>query len=268
LLSLKAAIIALVCLGFGLSLANAQQTGLLLSQGGEFAFVAFGMAERLGILSPSLCKLLLTTVAISMATTPALSEFSAWIADQIEERMGFSHYVGQDSESQEIRKREQFVVVCGYGRIGRLVCDLLDRKFIPYVAFEINPQKAMEARNRGLPVFYGDVTRPEVLKSFNVGNARAVICTLSDIKGTNKAVVSLRREFPDLPLFVRAKDSKHQKRLQSTMDVVAMVPVLPEDSIMVSLPFGGAVLRSLGLSAEEVNVILEDTRKKFILEKG
>lgn len=52
----------------------------------------------------------------------------------------------------------------------------------------------------GLPVFYGDVYRPEVLNAFNVGKARAVICTLSDIKGTNKAVVNLRREFPDLPV--------------------------------------------------------------------
>ncbi|CAM9157281.1 unnamed protein product [Discosporangium mesarthrocarpum] len=268
LLALKAATIALICLGFGLSLANAQQTGLLLSQGGEFAFVAFGMAERLGILEPALCKVLLTTVAITMATTPMLSSFSAWVADQIEERMGFSHYVGTDKESGEIRKREEFVVVCGYGRIGRLVCDLLDRKFISYVAFDNNPQRAMEARNRGLPVFYGDVARPEVLNTFNVGKAKAVICTLSEVKGTNKAVVNLRREFPDLAIFARAKDAKHQKRLSSIMNVVSMVPMLPEDSIMVSLPFGGAVLRSLGLSPEEVNILLEDTRKKFIKEKG
>lgn len=47
-----------------------------------------------------------------------------------------------------------------------------------------------------------------------------------------------------------------------------MVPTLPEDSIIVSLPFGGAVLRSLGLTADEVNILLEDTRKKFVMEKG
>ena len=69
-------------------------------------------------------------------------------------------------------------------------------------------------------------------------------------------------------IFARAKDSKHQKRLSSIMDVVAMVPTLPEDSIIVSLPFGGAVLRSLGCTADEVNALLEDTRKKFVMEKG
>lgn len=52
----------------------------------------------------------------------------------------------------------------------------------------------------GLPVFYGDVMRPEVLNAFNVGKAKAVICTLSEVKGTTTAVVNLRREFPDLPV--------------------------------------------------------------------
>lgn len=65
--------------------------------------------------------------------------------------------------------------------------------FPPFVSFS------------GLPVFYGDVYRPEVLNAFNVGKAKAVICTLSDIKGTNKAVVNLRRAFPDLPVRVHAK---------------------------------------------------------------
>lgn len=63
--------------------------------------------------------------------------------------------------------------------------------------------------HRGLPVFYGDVTRPEVLNAFNVGKAKAVICTLAEVKGTNTAVVNLRREFPDLP--VRARKKEHRR---------------------------------------------------------
>ena len=63
--------------------------------------------------------------------------------------------------------------------------------------------------SRGLPVFYGDVFRPEVLNAFNVGKAKAVICTLSDAKGTNKAVANLRREFPNLPV---KKETKKKKK--------------------------------------------------------
>lgn len=55
---------------------------------------------------------------------------------------------------------DKFVFVCGYGRVGKMVCDMLDRLFIPYLAVDKSPKKAVEARNRGLPVFYGEhVTR-------------------------------------------------------------------------------------------------------------
>jgi voltage-gated potassium channel Kch len=54
----------------------------------------------------------------------------------------------------------------------KVVCEVLDRKFIRYIVFEVNPSKVIDARNRGLPVFFGDVSRPEVLQNFNVGNAK------------------------------------------------------------------------------------------------
>lgn len=80
-------------------------------QGGEFAFVAFGMAERLGILEPQLCKLLLTTVAISMAATPALSTFSAWVADQVRQSRasGSPRGVGITDTATRPRRRHRWL---------------------------------------------------------------------------------------------------------------------------------------------------------------
>jgi monovalent cation:H+ antiporter-2, CPA2 family len=146
LLALKTAILTSLCLAFGVSLSNAQHVGLLLSQGGEFAFVAFGMAKALGILAPAQAKLLLTTVALSMAVTPLLDEAGNLISERIENKYGFSHYVGADAEGKAMKETQSdFVVVCGYGRIGKMVCDLLDKKFINYVAFDINPAKVRRA---------------------------------------------------------------------------------------------------------------------------
>lgn len=88
--------------------------------------------------------------------------------------------------------------------------------------------------------------------AFNVGKAKAAIITISDQAETNRSVISLRRLYPDLKIFARAKDANHQRRLQNTLDVAAMVPILPEDNILLTLPFGGAVLKSLGAPAEEV----------------
>jgi len=260
----KASIITALALAFKLSISQALQAGVVLAQGGEFAFVAFGLAQRLGILSGQESKLLLTTTAISMAATPLLTELGAKVASKIESRAGYSHYVGQDTDSQELVKGDQgeLVVVCGYGRIGRVVCEVLDRKFIRYIVFEVNPQKAIEARNRDLPVFFGDVSRPEVLKNFDIGAAKMVITTISDIHTANTVVVALKRMYPKVPILARAVDENHQKRLESTLDVMAVVPVLPEDALLMNLPFGGAVLKGLGYPKQEVEGILMEIRKK------
>ena len=268
ILLIKTAVLTLLSLAFGLSLSTAQQTGLILSQGGEFAFVAFGLARNLGILDPATTKILLTSVALTMALTPALSQIGGRISKKLEEESDFTHYLGQDRDANEIKESDDFVVVIGYGTVGKVVCDLLDQKFYRYVGLEVNPNKAIEARNRGLPVFFGDIGRSEVAEAFNVGKAKAVIVTISDKNEANRAVISLRRNFPNMKIFSRAKDADHAERLQRTLDIIAMVPIVPEDNIILTLPFGGAVLRSLGAAQEEVNAILEGKRKELLSGRG
>ena len=265
---IKTFVLTALSRAYGLSMSNSLQTGLLLSQGGEFAFVAFGLARSLGILDPAMTKLLLTSVALTMALTPTLATLGGTLAKRLEENSDFTHYLGQDSDANEIKESNDFAVVVGYGKVGRLVCELLDKKVIKYVGLEMNPNRAIEARNKGLPVFYGDIGRPEVAEAFGVEKASAVILTISDKAEINRAVISLRRAFPDKKIFARAVDADHAERLQRTLDVIAMVPVVPEDSILISLPFGGAVLRSLGAEKEEVNAILEQTRKEILSTKG
>ena len=72
-----------------------------------------------------------------------------------------------------------------------MVCDMLDTKFIRYAAIDNSAEKAIKARNKGLPTFFGDINRPEVMKSFDVGNAMAVVITIDDMTATNKAVISI-----------------------------------------------------------------------------
>jgi len=268
IIGIKSAITTVLSMAFGLSLANAQQTGLITSQGGEFAFVAFGLAKSLGILDPTMTKVMLTSVSLTMALTPLLASLSGKIANKMEESSDFTHYLSEDPEAIEIKESNDFVVVAGYGIVGKVVCDLLAEKFINFVGLEVNPDKAIQARNKGLPVFYGDISRPEVCEAFNIGKAKAVILTISQPMETNHAVVNLRRLYPDLKIFARAKDSKHQERLQKTLNVVAMVPILPEENLLLTLPFGGAVLKSLGAPAEEVTAIIENKRKELMRVTG
>lgn len=84
----KAAVIAVLGKLFGLSWGSSQLCGLLNAQAGEFAFVSLGIAERLGLLPKRLTKLLLTTVALSMAATPLLAEVGNAIANRISPNEG------------------------------------------------------------------------------------------------------------------------------------------------------------------------------------
>lgn len=268
ILAVKAAVLTALSLAFGLSLSTSQQTGLLLSQGGEFAFVAFGLARSLGILDVPTTKLLLTSVSLTMAATPLMSSLGGRIAKVLEEKSDFTHYLGQDRDANEIKESDDFAVVVGYGAVGKVVCDLLDRKFIKYVGIELDPNKAIQARNAGLPVFYGDIGRQEVAEAFNVGKAKAVIVCIADRAQANRAVIALRRWYPDVKIFSRAADADHASRLQKTLDVAAMVPILPEDNLLLTLPFGGAVMKALGVPPEEVNAIVEQRRKELLSGKG
>lgn len=268
ILATKAVVTTALSLAFGLSLPNSLQTGLLLSQGGEFAFVAFGLARSLGILDPATTKLMLTSVSLTMALTPLMASVGGKIAKKLEEQTDFTHYLGQDRDASEIKESEDFAVVVGYGAVGKIVCNLLDEKLIKYVGLEIDPNKAIQARNKGLPVFFGDIARQEVADAFNVGKAKMVIVCISDRAQANRALIALRRFYPDLRIFARAVDADHASRLQNTLNVAAMVPILPEDNLLLTLPFGGAVMKALGVSPQEVNSILESKRKAVLQGRG
>ena len=116
----KAIVTFLLAMLFGLSLSTSQQTGLILSQGGEFAFVAFGLARSLGILDKPTTKLLLTCVSLTMALTPALASLGSKVAKSLEEKSDFTHYLGQDRDASEIKESDDFAVVVGYGAVGKV----------------------------------------------------------------------------------------------------------------------------------------------------
>jgi CPA2 family monovalent cation:H+ antiporter-2 len=258
LLFIKASVITALGRVFGINFASSQRTGLILAQGGEFAFVTLGLAQKSNILAPQHAQLLFLLVALSMAMTPFLASTGSRIAASIERKRGL---IG--ARKEDFQNAKDYVVVAGFGRVGQSVCELLDARLVRYMAFDMNPGKVIEARNKGLPVFFGDACRPEVLKAAGIKSPKAVVVTLDDKHGASKAVNALRREYPTIQIFVRAKDAKHQKMLQLG-GATAIVPELLESSLLL----GGAVLLSYGTPIEEVNSLIEEARKKTLLDAG
>src|SRR6202034_1205061 len=154
ILGLAAALVAakgLTLFGLGrafrLSSRGAAETSLLLGPGGEFGFVMIGAALAGGLIDRSLATTLISAVAISMLAIPALAKLGARIgsAPRGEER---APEVPPDSEQSR-------VIIVGYGRVGALIGDMLDRHAIPFIAVDANAAVTSQARSDGKPVYYG-----------------------------------------------------------------------------------------------------------------
>lgn len=260
LLALKAGVTAAAGVAFGLSIGSALRTGLLLAQGGEFAFVIYGLAQRVGVLPGELSQLLLLVVALSMAMTPLLADAGRRISSSLEKKRGLIGVRMEDADTADAR---DFVMVAGWGRVGQSVCEMLDAKLVRYMAFDMSPTRVIDARNKGLPVFFGDACHPEVLRSAGIERARAVVVTLDESEQALRAVRNIRREFEGIQVFCRARDRKHQKLLQAA-GATAIVPELLEASLLL----GGAVLLDYGTPIEEVNALIEEARADNLSDLG
>jgi len=240
----------------------ALRSGLLLSQGGEFAFVLFGLAQTHGLMPVAQVKLMLTVVVLSMFLTPFLNELGASLASRIEKSGGGLVLQADDDDDQG-----EYVLVCGFGRVGQAVCELLTARLVRYKAFDMDPYRVAEARELGLPVFYGDARRPDVLRSFmsHEEDITSVVVTLDDERDCTRAVRALRRLYPtakDMPIFVRAVDEQHRRKLSAS--AATALEAGPEES---ALMLGGAVLSSLGCPREEVLSLIDDMRASMYSDR-
>mmetsp|Transcript_11074 Transcript_11074/g.33969 ORF Transcript_11074/g.33969 Transcript_11074/m.33969 type:complete len:777 (+) Transcript_11074:149-2479(+) len=254
LLALKAGVITALGVLFGRSFASSFRSGLLLGQGGEFAFVIFALAQQVGLLAPDLRQLLVLVVGLSMAMTPLLASLGRMLATKMESNRGL---IGARQSDQDTADATNFVIVAGFGRVGQSVCELLDSQLIRYKAFDLSPQRVIEARRRGLPVFFGDATRQEVLRAAGVEKCKAVVVTLDDPPSTLRAVQALSRDYPKVQIFVRASDRK-QKKVLEVAGANAIIPELFETSLLL----GRAVLLAYDTPLEEVASIIEERRKE------
>ncbi|KOO30807.1 hypothetical protein Ctob_002401 [Chrysochromulina tobinii] len=197
LLALKTAITTLVCAVGGLKLTAALRSGLLLSQGGEFSFVIFALAQQHGLLLPTQVKLLLTTVVLTMFLTPFLNELGLKASAALERSSGKLILPSPD----EAAEKSNYVLIAGFGRVGQAVAEMLTAKLVRYKAFDMDPYKVAEARKLGLPVFFGDATRPEVLQILmkeSEANISSVVVTLDTERDCTKTLAQIEKSIEEI----------------------------------------------------------------------
>ena len=248
LLLLKGLLLWLLCRISGRSNAEAVQVALLLSQAGEFGFILFGLANMLGLLDDDLFQLLLLTTALTMAATPLLTRFG--------ESLGRTLVSTRPATSaiKPIPTSQNHVIVAGFGRVGSQLTRSLVRAKVPCLVLENNPERVIRAQALDYPVYFGDASRIDILRSAGAASASMVVFAMDHTESIGQAVVTVRDAFPKLPVYARAWDARMAKRL-GVLGVAFAVPETQESGSLLSRQ----VLQAAGVPAEVSVRLVDDT---------
>ena len=251
LIGLKAATIFGLARLFRLPARAALETGLLLAAGGEFAFVIMEAAMGAQIVDQAVGRSVLVAATLSMMLIPALALLGA--------RIGATKAPPAETPVEPAAGAGgPRVLIVGFGRVGRLVGEMLDRHEIAWVAAERDPRIVEAARRDRRSVFYGDAARPEFLKRCGVGEAPALVVTMDNSEAT-EAVVELARSLrPDLTIVARARDARHAKRLYE-LGVTDAVP----ETVEASLQLSETVLVEIGVPMGLVIASIHERRDAY-----
>ncbi|MFL5152718.1 MAG: cation:proton antiporter, partial [Microvirga sp.] len=163
ILSLAATVViikgmTIVALGrhFGLNTAEATETGLLLGPSGEFALVILGAAMIAGLVPSGIGQNLLLVTTLTMVAIPLLARLGQRLSRKLEVRKPLDPLATIAPPSDEVGR----VIIAGYGRVGQLVGEMLDRHKVPYLAIDLDPARVAAERRAGKPVYYGDGSYP------------------------------------------------------------------------------------------------------------
>lgn len=252
LLGVKGAIVFGATRLSGLPSREALRAGLLLAQSGEFGFVLFGAAVGVGAITEAEFGRLVLVIALSMLLTPLL----AALADRLERPA----HPDRTDEPEEAGGTEAapHVIVAGFGRVGQRITRLLHAADIPCAAVDRDPDKVRAGRDEGLPVVFGDAARAEVLRAVGADQARLLLVALDSTESAEQLIAPLHSQFPELPIYTRARDSDacgHLVKLGATGVI--------SENLEASLQLARVALDVSGADAAQREQLLDSFRSDY-----
>jgi glutathione-regulated potassium-efflux system ancillary protein KefC len=239
LLTIKLGILYLLSKRFAIPSSQQLFFAMLLSQGGEFAFVIFGAATDASVLSAGHAAILVVVVTLSMVATPLLL--------LLHDKLIAPHFRG----AKKVRKDDQMedqdnpVLIAGFGRFGQIIGRLLFANKIGVTVLDHDPDQIELLRRFGYKVFYGDATRLDLLIAAGIGKARTLVVAIDDVSQSLALVDTVRRNFPDLTILARARNVTHFYQLRNRG-----VTLLQREVFESALHLGAQVLEQMGFEAE------------------
>jgi monovalent cation:proton antiporter-2 (CPA2) family protein len=205
-----------------------------LPSGGEFAFVLFGLAASLGIMDTETAELLVLVVTASMILSPVF----LILHDRL-----FTLSEHDDRPFDTPVEIHPKVIIAGFGRFGQIVGRILRAKKIAFTALEASQTQVDFLRRFGNQIFYGDPSRLELLRAAHAENAEIFVLAVDDIDASVRTAELVRKHFPHLKIFARARNRQHAFRL---LDLGVEYNI--RETFASSLEMSVEVLKALGLS--------------------
>jgi CPA2 family monovalent cation:H+ antiporter-2 len=255
LVALKALVVTLLFRAARLSWGRALEGGLLLAQGGEFAFIVIGYAITQKLLDPALGARATLVVGLSLFITPLLARLGRRIGEKWDDG---EHELQAELDEGALATARGRIIIAGFGRVGQQLAKLLAKQGIEYVAFENDAKLVSQLHKKGVPVYFGNASRAELLRRVHADEAPAIVLTMDNPASAMQAVRGIRREFPHVRMFVRSRDERHARALK-----LAGASVVVPETLEASLQLSAFVLEALGLDAREVDRIVDDERALF-----
>ena len=257
---LKALVTALLLRVGGARKAVAAETSVVMASPSETTLIVLAAATAAGVIGAAAASFWQTVTALGLTLTPLLASLGRSFARRVD-REGF----GESGALQPTPEQPRAVII-GYGRVGKLVAEMMALHDRAFVAVDSDVDSVKAARAEGVPVIFGDASHPEFLDRLNLGHASALILTMDDPVQTVRLVKKVRDWCPELTIVARARDPEHAAELYKAGATDA-VPETLESSLQLS----EAVLVDLGMAMGPVIASIHEKRAELrqqIMELG
>ena len=255
----KVVVVTMAAPALGLPARAAFLAGLSIAQVGEFSFLLARIGVDTGSVPRSLFSLTLGTVVVSILLAPLLLSAGPFLLELLERIPAIgSRFAEPVVPSVDTAALRRHTVICGFGRVGRELAGALERRRLPYLVIEYNPDLVRELRDRHVPVIFGDAGNPVVLEHARLDRAVLLAVLVPDPRTAELVTRRARAMHPRLDIVARAADAEQVQRLQRAG---ASEVVQPEFEAGVQVI--RHAMRRYGIGGPELNSLAEGRRAAF-----
>ena len=257
LMLVKIAVIALIMRVRRFPMQDGLFLGIMLAQGGEFAFVVMATAEEAAFIPKEIASYIVLVVGVSMALTSPLVMLYELITRKrtIQERARREARQEENSlkelDQPEAHKAE--VIIAGFGRFGQIIGRILTASNLPFNALDKNPDHIEFLKNYGVKSYYGDATRIELLEAAGIREAKVLVIAVVNVEASLEITRLVKRHFPQVTLIVRARDRAHAYQL-AELGVENPIREIYESSLSAAMRTLAEVGYTEGQSQRAVNI--------------